>query len=224
MNKKVIMVSSVAALLLSSTALFAHEKAIDGDIAIEDAASDGLANAGGNAIVTGLGECLQVGGYSEENTNPGCEGSEGEEPEPEPEPEPEVTEAPVEEPVEPEEIVSIATLGGKALFDKNSDTLNGEGEQALADLLVQLEQYQEITVMYVTGHTDSDGAEDYNQDLSERRAATVASYLEAAYPDVNVTSQGMGESVPVETNSTSAGKQANRRVEVQVTAKSVTQN
>jgi len=166
------MVSSVAALLLSSTALFAHEKAVEGDIAIEEAAADGLANAGGNAILTGLGECLQVGGYSEENTNPGCEGSDGAEPEPEPEPEPEVAEAPVEEPAEPQEIVSIATLGGKALFDKNSDTLNGEGEQALADLLVQLEQYQEITVMYVTGHTDSDGSEEYNQALSERRAAT----------------------------------------------------
>jgi len=78
--------------------------------------------------------------------------------------------------------------------------------------------------MYVTGHTDSRGSEAYNQSLSERRAATVASYLEAAYPDVNVTSQGMGESVPVETNSTAEGRQANRRVEVQVTAKSVTQN
>lgn len=223
MNKKVIMVSSVAALLLSSTALFAHEKAIEGEIAIEDAAANGLVNAGGNAIVTGLGECLQSSGYSEENTNPGCEGSDGA-PEPEPEPEPEVAETAVEEPAEPEEIVSIATLGGKALFDTNEDSLNGEGEQALADLLVQLEQYQEITIIYVTGHTDSRGAEDYNQALSERRAATVASYLEAAYPDVNVTSQGMGESVPVETNSTPEGRQANRRVEVQVTAKSVTQN
>lgn len=221
MNKKVIVVSSVAALLLGSSAVFAHEAAIDGDIAIEGAANDGLVNSGGNAIRTGLGECLILGGYSEDNTNDGCEGRDGA---PEPEPEPEAKAAPEPEPVAPAEIVSIATLGGKALFDTNSDTLNGEGEQALADLLVQLEQYQEITVMYVTGHTDSDGSEDYNQALSERRAATVASYLEAAYPDVDVTSQGMGESVPVETNSTSEGKQANRRVEVQVTAKSVTQN
>jgi len=78
--------------------------------------------------------------------------------------------------------------------------------------------------MYVTGHTDSRGTEAYNQALSERRAGTVAAYLEAAYPSVNVTSQGMGESVPRETNSTPEGRQANRRVEVQVTAKSVTQN
>ena len=223
MNKKVIVVSSVAALLLSSTALFAHEKAIEGDIALEGTAVDGLVSAGGNAVVTGLGECLQLGGYSEDNTNAGCEGSEGE-PEPEPEPEPTVEATPEPEPAEPQEIVSIATLGGKALFDTNEDALNGEGEQALADLLVQLEKYQEISVMFVTGHTDSRGTEEYNQGLSERRAATVAAYLEAAYPDVKVTSQGMGESVPVETNSTPEGRQANRRVEVQVTAKSITQN
>ncbi len=221
MNKNVIVVGSVAALLLGSSAVFAHEKAIDGDIAIEGAAGNGLATAGGNAILTGLGECLQLGGYSEENTNLGCEGKDSE---PEPEPEPTVEATPEPEPEPPKEIVSIATLGGKALFDTNADTLNGEGEQALADLLVQLEKYQEITAMYVTGHTDSRGSEAYNQALSERRAATVAAYLEAAYPDVNVSSQGMGESVPRETNSTAEGRQANRRVEVQVTAKSVTQN
>jgi len=218
MNKKVIAISSVAALLLGSSAVFAHEAAIDGDIAVEGDAATGLANAGGNAIRTGLGECLQLGGYSEENTNPGCEGQEGEEPEPEAKAEP----APEPEPKPAEPIVSVATLGGKALFDTNADTLNGAGEQALADL--QLEKYQEITDMFVTGHTDSRGSEAYNQGLSERRASTVAAYLEAAYPDVSITSQGMGETVPRETNSTAEGRQANRRVEIVVTAKSVTQN
>ena len=221
MNKKVIVVSSVAALLLGSSAIFAHEAALDGDIAVEGDAANGLASSGGNAIITGLGECLQIGGYSEDNTNAACEGQEAEA---EAEPVAEAEPAPEPEPAAPKEIVSIATLGGKALFDTNSDSLNGEGEQALADLLVQLEKYQEITAMYVTGHTDSRGSEAYNQALSERRANTVAAYLEAAYPDVNVTSQGMGESVPRETNSTPEGRQANRRVEVQVTAKSVTQN
>lgn len=219
MNKKVIAVSSVAALLLGSSAVFAHEAALDGDIAIEGAALDGLANAGGNAIRTGLGECLQLGGYSEDNTNDACEGREAA---PEPEPEAKAEPAPEPEKEEPKEIVSIATLGGKALFATDSDQLNGAGEQALADLLVQLEKFQEISTMYVTGHTDSRGSEAYNQALSERRAATVAAYLEAAYPDAEIVAQGLGESVPRETNSTAEGRQANRRVEVQVTAKSVT--
>ncbi len=223
--KNVIAVSSVAALLLGSSAVFAHEKAIDGDIAIEGDATSGLASAGGNAILTGLGECLQIGGYSEDNTNLGCEGKEAEaEPEPEPEPEAEPVAAPKVEEAPPEPIVSIATLGGKALFDTNAATLNGEGEEALAGLIVQLERFQEITSMTVTGHTDDRGSDAYNQGLSERRAETVASYLQAAYPDVTINAQGLGETVPRETNSTPEGRQANRRVEVQVTAKSVTQN
>ena len=216
MNKKVIMVSSVAALLLSSTALFAHEKAVEGDIALEGTAVDGLVGAGGNAVVTGLGECLQLGGYSEDNTNAGCEGSDGE-PEPEPEPEPEVAATPEPEPAPPEEIVKIATLGGQALFDTDSDTLNGEGEQALADLLVDLEQYQEISVMYVTGHTDSRGSEEYNQGLSERRATAVAKYLVSQGVDGGMIDvSGMGESSPVASNDSEAGRSKNRRVEVHV--------
>lgn len=219
MNKKIIAVSSVAALLLGSSTVFAHETALDGAIAVEGAAANGILTSGGNAIISGRGECLQLGGYSEENTNDACEGREAAE-----EPTAEAEPAPKPEPKPAEPIVSIATLGGKALFATNSAELGGEGEQALADLLVQLEKFQEISVIYVTGHTDDRGSDAYNQELSERRAATVASYLQAAYPSVDITSQGMGESVPRETNSTAAGRQANRRVEVQVTAKSITQN
>ena len=220
MNKKIIAVSSVAALLLGSSTVFAHEKALDGAIAVEGAAAEGILTSGGNAIISGQGECIQLGGYSEENTNDACEGREAAAEEPTAEAEP----APKPEPKKAEPIVSIATLGGKALFATNSAELGGEGEQALADLLVQLERFQEISVIYVTGHTDDRGSDAYNQELSERRAATVASYLQAAYPSVDITSQGMGESVPRETNSTAAGRAANRRVEVQITAKSITQN
>jgi len=202
MNTKIIAVSSVAALLLGSSTVFAHEKALDGAIAVEGDALNGIR------------------GYSEENTNDACEGREAAAEEPTAEAEP----APKPEPKPAEPIVSIATLGGKALFATNSAELGGEGEQALADLLVQLEKFQEISVIYVTGHTDDRGSDAYNQALSERRAATVASFLQAAYPSVDITSQGMGESVPRETNSTAAGRSANRRVEVQVTAKSITQN
>ncbi len=220
--KKVIALSSVAALLLGSSALMAHETALDGAIALEGDSNSAFVNSGGNAVITGRGECLQLGGYSEETTNLACEGKVEEVAEAEPEPEPVAAPPVVEAPPEP--IVSLATLGGKALFDTNKDSLNGEGEQALADLLVELEKFQEITAMSVTGHTDSRGSEAYNLDLSQRRAATVAAYLQAAYPDLAITSQGLGEAVPRETNSTPEGRQANRRVEIQVTAKSITQN
>ena len=77
--------------------------------------------------------------------------------------------------------------------------------------------------MQVTGHTDSSGSESYNQALSERRAATVAAFLGGAFPGVSISSLGAGELSPIDTNDTKAGRQANRRVEIEVTAKSVSE-
>ena len=137
------------------------------------------------------------------------------EPEPEPAPLP-----PPEPPAEP--IITTATLGAEALFDFDQATLSNASEQALSDLLTQLEKFQEISEIEVVGHTDSRGSEEYNQGLSERRAQSVADFLTAAYPNVNVITRGLGESAPVASNSTPEGRQLNRRVEVQVTARSVT--
>ena len=86
------------------------------------------------------------------------------------------------------------------------DVLNSVGK-----VLGEFEQ----TVVEVAGHTDSTGSESYNQSLSERRANSVASYLKSQ--DVlseRLITLGMGELRPVADNSTSAGKQANRRVEI----------
>lgn len=71
------------------------------------------------------------------------------------------------------------------------------------------------TVVEVAGHTDSTGAESYNQSLSERRAASVSSYLKAqGVMSERVITVGMGELRPVADNSTASGRQANRRVEI----------
>ena len=77
--------------------------------------------------------------------------------------------------------------------------------------------------MAVVGHTDSTGDAGYNQSLSEQRAAAVQAFLKAAYPNVNITSSGLGEETPVATNSTPEGRQLNRRVEIEVKAKSITE-
>jgi len=71
------------------------------------------------------------------------------------------------------------------------------------------------TVVEVAGHTDSTGSDSYNQSLSERRAASVSTYLQGR----NVMGQrlitvGMGEARPVADNTTADGRQANRRVEI----------
>ena len=71
------------------------------------------------------------------------------------------------------------------------------------------------TIIEVAGHTDSTGSDAYNQTLSEQRAGAVSSYLQTR--DVRgdrIIAVGMGETWPVQTNDTTTGRQANRRVEL----------
>ena len=73
----------------------------------------------------------------------------------------------------------------------------------------------EKTVVEVAGHTDSTGSDQYNQSLSERRAASVANYLRGqGVMSERLITVGMGESRPIADNGTAAGRQANRRVEI----------
>lgn len=223
MNRNIGTVGSVAALLLGSSIVFAHDVALDGPIEIP-AGSSGYVNVGGNALRTGGGECMKLGGFSEENQVNACEGiEETAEVAAEPEPAPEPEAAPAPEPVKKEPIITTVSVGGEALFDSNSAELNANSEQAMKDLVEKLGTFQEIMSIEVVGHTDSAGEADYNQALSERRAAAVAAYIADAYPTVNISSSGMGENSPISTNSTAEGRQMNRRVDIQVDAKSVTE-
>lgn len=230
MNRKICTLSSIAALLIGSSIVSAHDVALPGTIEIP-AGSTGYLNVGGNAVRTGGGECLKLGGFSEENQVNACEGiedvaegdAEGDAEAKAEEEAPAAEPAPAPEPVAKEPIVTTATLGGEALFASNSAELNAASQQALADLVNQLEKFQEISAIEVTGHSDSAGDDGYNQTLSEKRAMAVETFLMAAFPDAEVTSRGLGESSPVATNSTREGRALNRRVEVQVTAKSITE-
>jgi outer membrane protein OmpA-like peptidoglycan-associated protein len=70
----------------------------------------------------------------------------------------------------------------------------------------------------VEGHTDSVGSDDYNQQLSERRAGSVRNFLvQNGVPLTVISAMGFGESQPVATNDTPEGRQTNRRVELVVT-------
>jgi OOP family OmpA-OmpF porin len=68
----------------------------------------------------------------------------------------------------------------------------------------------------IAGHTDSDGSEAYNLQLSQKRADAVKAYLIQNYAidGANLTAKGFGESQPIADNTTAAGKQKNRRVEL----------
>lgn len=83
----------------------------------------------------------------------------------------------------------------------------------IANVLVQYPQ----TLIRIEGHTDSSGSDTYNQDLSERRAGNVRNLLAQrgiSYGKTEVI--GYGETMPVATNDTEAGRQINRRVEIKV--------
>jgi outer membrane protein OmpA-like peptidoglycan-associated protein len=86
----------------------------------------------------------------------------------------------------------------------------------LDDVTETLLKYPQITFA-IEGHTDSDGAAEYNQGLSTRRAQTVFDYLaNKGVAENRMSVQGFGESQPIAENTTSAGKAQNRRVVLSV--------
>jgi outer membrane protein OmpA-like peptidoglycan-associated protein len=108
------------------------------------------------------------------------------------------------------------TLKGDVTFDFDSAAvrpgLYGEVDR-IAQIMVKYPQ----THIIVEGHTDSVGAERYNQQLSERRANAVKNLLvQRGVDPYRVTTIGYGESRPVATNAEEAGRQLNRRVEIRI--------
>jgi OOP family OmpA-OmpF porin len=104
-------------------------------------------------------------------------------------------------------------------FESNSDRLLPGAESVLGDAAATLRKNPAIKVE-VAGHTDSDGAADYNESLSARRAATVRDYLASNGVAVErMTVRGYGEAEPIDSNATPAGKAANRRVVLRITAR-----
>ena len=108
----------------------------------------------------------------------------------------------------------VITLGADALFDTNKSDLRPEAIAELDDFGSKMNKLKK-TRLRITGHTDSRGSEPYNQGLSERRAASVAAYLAQNFGLQSETG-GLGESSPVAENTTTAGRQANRRVEITI--------
>ncbi len=102
-------------------------------------------------------------------------------------------------------------------FEFDSDQLTKPSEKVLTDVAETLVSYPTVKVD-VEGHTDDIGTDAYNQSLSERRANVVKRFL-IEHGDVaaNMRPVGFGESVPIDTNATEAGRDNNRRVEFKVT-------
>ena len=110
------------------------------------------------------------------------------------------------------------------LFDTGKYTLKPGARERLAKVAGILQAYPGLTVQ-VEGYTDSTGTPEFNQQLSEQRASSVRDYLVQQGVSTNsITSQGFGETQPVASNSTAAGRQLNRRVDMVVTGTSINGN
>ena len=101
-------------------------------------------------------------------------------------------------------------------FAYNSATIEPRFRQTLDQVAGTLSQYDQ-TYLDVYGHTDATGSDAYNQQLSERRAQSVADYLSTrGVQSARVAIRGFGETQPVQPNDTPEGQAANRRVEIKV--------
>ncbi len=101
------------------------------------------------------------------------------------------------------------------VFETGKATLLPGSIPTLESAVATLKRYPDVSVE-VAGHTDSRGADAYNQDLSDRRANAVAKYLRDAGVTNPITARGYGESQPIASNETEEGRQQNRRVVLRV--------
>jgi outer membrane protein OmpA-like peptidoglycan-associated protein len=120
--------------------------------------------------------------------------------------------------------VSVTRVGDNIILNMPSNiTFDVDRAEVKPDFYDTLESVGLVLAEYnqsyidVLGHTDSDGADDYNFDLSRRRANSVAQYLVSQQLDPNRFSvEGRGEREPIASNSSSSGKSRNRRVEITI--------
>lgn len=100
------------------------------------------------------------------------------------------------------------------LFDFDKYNLNADARKVLDKLVEIIKAKYPNNEIIVEGHTDNIGTDEYNQNLSEKRAQTVATILKNKLGHDKVSYRGMGKSRPIDDNSTAAGRQRNRRVEI----------
>jgi OOP family OmpA-OmpF porin len=197
-------VASIAAGLLFANTAIAHEAGKANDSYV------GAAGGGGHYITDSSGNCVRTGSWKVEDMTVDC----GAEP-------PKVVKAPPAPPPPAAPSYESLSLSANALFDFDSAKLKPEGMQALDAVGDKIQSKGASVVdVDVIGHTDSIGSEEYNQQLSLRRATSVKDYIVTKGVDPSIIDvSGKGESQPVADNSTKAGRAQNRRVDVRIGVK-----
>jgi outer membrane protein OmpA-like peptidoglycan-associated protein len=110
------------------------------------------------------------------------------------------------------------TFDSGILFAFDSAEIQGQAEANLTEFANTMKDFEGSNILIV-GHTDAKGPADYNQNLSEERARSAATFLiRQGLAGDRIETTGKGEAEPVATNETAAGRQQNRRVEVAIYA------
>lgn len=110
------------------------------------------------------------------------------------------------------------TFDSGILFDVNSNKVKPEGEANITKLADILKKYDDTEVL-IEGHTDSSGEDKYNDELSVKRANSVAELVkQKGIENSRLNTKGYGEKQPIATNETTEGKAQNRRVDIAIMA------
>lgn len=218
MKKKTCIAVFVVAVPLLGQSALAHQ----GGKASEGYVGDGRT---GHLVTNSAGQCLHTSSWSKDLAVEECDAGmmpkkAAAEPAPKPAPAPVVAKP---EP-KPEPVIEKVSLKAGALFDVGKADLKPAGKSELDAMVSKIKdnntQIEQITV---TGHTDSAGASDYNRKLSERRAEAVKAYLVSkGLSSDRIATKGAGDSQPVASNKTAAGRAQNRRVDIDIRAQRTT--
>lgn len=110
---------------------------------------------------------------------------------------------------------AIYGLGENILFDENQATLRADAEANLRQITGSINKRFNGGEVRVYGYTDAQGSTGYNKELAQQRANAVNAWMQANGVDASrISVNAIGEGQPVATNSTEAGRQQNRRVEI----------
>jgi OOP family OmpA-OmpF porin len=159
-------------------------------------------------ITDSSGRCVRTSSWTPETATKECD----------PELFPEVAEAPPAPPPPPMPVYEKHTVSATALFDFDKAVLKPAGKEAIHGIDEEIKASKtKVIDINVVGYTDSIGTEEYNQQLSVRRANAVKDYMVSEGVDPGIIDvKGMGEADPVASNATAEGRAQNRRVEISV--------
>jgi len=199
--------NKLAKIVFAASAVVALSAQAATDIKASTPKSAYLQDGRGVIARNATGLCWRTGYWTPADAVPGCDGALTP-----------VAEAPTAPPPAPAPVPTSqkVTFAADAFFDFDKAVLKPEGKAKLDELASKLHEIN-LEVIIAVGHTDSIGSKAYNQKLSVRRAEAVKNYLISKGVEPNrVYTEGKGETQPIATNKTAAGRAKNRRVEIEV--------